>query len=42
MVNGEQVTVQFYVDDLKVSHKDQAVLDHFLNDIRSDFGQDDE
>ena len=22
MVNGEQITVQFHVDDLKVSHKD--------------------
>ena len=30
MVNGEQITVQLYVDDLKVSHKDQAVLKHFL------------
>ena len=42
MVNGEQVTVQFYVDDLKVSHMDQAVLDDFLDDLRSEFGQEDE
>ena len=42
MVNGEQVTVQFHVDDLKVSHKDQAVLDNFLNDLKSEFGQEDE
>ena len=39
MVNGEQVTVQFHVDDLKVSHKDQAVLDDFLDELRSEFGQ---
>ena len=42
MVNGEQITVQFHVDDLKVLHKDHAVLDDFLNDLRSKFGQDDE
>ena len=42
MVNGEQVTVQFHIDDLKVSHKDQAVLDDFLDDLRSEFGQKDE
>ena len=39
MVNGEQITVQFHVDDLKVSHKDQAVLEDFLGDLRSEFGQ---
>ena len=38
MVNGEQVTVQFHVDDLKVSRKDQAILDDFLDDLRSEFG----
>ena len=30
MVNGEHITVQFHVDDLKVSHKEQSVLDDFL------------
>ena len=39
MVNGEQITVQFHVDDMNVLHKDQAVLDDFLDDIRSEFGQ---
>ena len=29
MVSGEQVTVQFCVDDLNVSHKVQAVIDDF-------------
>ena len=42
MVFGEQVTVQFYVDDLKVSHQDQAVLDDFLDELRSEFRQEDE
>ena len=39
MVNGEKMTVQFWVDDLKVPHKDQAVLEDFLSDLRNEFGQ---
>ncbi len=27
MINGHQMTVTWYVDDLKVSHKDQAEID---------------
>ena len=42
MVNGEQITVQFHVDDLKVSHKEQSVLEDFLGDLRSEFGKEDE
>ena len=42
MVNGEQITVQFHVDDLKVSHKKQAVLEDFLKDLRDKFDQKDE
>ena len=42
MVNGEKITFQFHVDDLKDSHKDQAVLDNFLDDLRSEFGHGDE
>ena len=38
MVNGEQITVQFHVDDLKVSHKEQAVLEDFLKGLRNEFG----
>ena len=41
MVNGEQITVQFHVDDLKVSYKDQAVLEDFLSNLRDEFGQED-
>ena len=37
MVNGEQITVQFHVDDLKISHKEQAVLEDFLKDFRDEF-----
>ena len=39
-MNGEQITVQFHVDDLKVSHKDQA-LEDFLSDLRNEFGHKD-
>ena len=42
MANGEQITVQFHVDDLKVSHKDHAVLEDLLNELRSEVGQEDE
>ena len=41
MVNGEQITVQFHVEDLKVSHKEQSVLDDFLGNLRSESGQED-
>jgi hypothetical protein len=33
IVNGEQVTIQFHVDDLKISHKEQSVLDVILNEL---------
>ena len=39
MMNGEHITVQFHVDDLKVLHKEQAVLEDFLKDLRDEFGQ---
>ena len=42
MVNGEQITVQFHVDNLKVSYKEQSVLDDFLKDLRDEFGQEDQ
>ena len=31
MVNGEQLTLVFHVNELKASHKKQAVLDKFIN-----------
>ena len=42
MINVKQITVRFHVDDLKVSHKDQAVLEDFLTNMRGEFGQEDE
>ena len=42
MVNGEQITVQFHVDDLKVSHKEQSVLDELPKNLRDEFSQEDE
>ena len=36
IVNFEQITVQFHVDDLKVSHKEQAVLEEFYKDLRDE------
>jgi hypothetical protein len=33
IIYGEQVTIQFHVDDLKISHKEQSVLDVILNDL---------
>ena len=38
IVNSEQVIAQFHVDDLKVSHKDPAILNDFLDELRSEFG----
>ena len=41
MVNGEQITTQFHVDDLKGSYKDQAVSEDFLSNLRGEFGTED-
>ena len=32
-VNGSQCTVVWYVDDLKVSHKDEAVVTYFAQEL---------
>ena len=42
MVNAEQITVQFHVDVLKVSHKEESTLEGFLGNLRREFGQEDE
>ena len=43
MVNREQLTVKFHVDELKALHKEQIILNEFLNNVRrSEFGQEDE
>ena len=41
-MNDEQIMVQFYVDYLKAPHKEQAVLEDFLKDLKDEFGQEDE
>ena len=41
MMNGEQIMVQFHVDDLKVSHKEESVLEDFLGNLRNEFGRND-
>ena len=33
--------VQLYVDNLKLSHKDQDILDDYLDELRCEFGQED-
>ena len=39
MVKGKEMTVKCHVDDLKVSHTEQPVLDNFLDTLSSEFGQ---
>jgi hypothetical protein len=39
MVNGKQLTVVWHVDDLKVSHVDVAVVDHFISQMEAEFGK---
>ena len=39
VVNGNQLTVQFHVDDLKASHRDPEVLKEFVNQLREEFGK---
>ena len=42
MVNSEQLTICWHVDDLKSSHIDPKVNDEFLQWIKDTFGQLDE
>ena len=39
MVNGEQMTVTWHVDDLKVSHKDGAEIKKFAGYLRETYGE---
>ena len=39
IVNGNQLTVQFQVNDLKASHCDPEVLKEFVNQLRKEFGK---
>jgi hypothetical protein len=38
MVDGNQVTIQFHVDDLKIPHVKQSVSDSILDDLNKEFG----
>jgi hypothetical protein len=38
MIDGNQITIQFHVDDLKMSHVKQSVIDSVLADLNNEFG----
>jgi hypothetical protein len=38
MIDGNQITIQFHVDNLKISHMKQSVIDSVLNDLNNEFG----
>jgi hypothetical protein len=40
MVDGKQLTVQFHVDDLKISHMEENVIKDMVKDLNGVFGQD--
>jgi uncharacterized protein YeaC (DUF1315 family) len=42
MINGKQCTILWHVDDLKISHVDQQVLENLLNRLNERFGKEQE
>ena len=38
MINGEQCTIVWYVDDNKVSHEDPSVVDEVIELMKKHFG----
>ena len=38
-INGSQCTIDFYVDDNKISHKDPKVVQHVISEIEKHFGK---
>ena len=38
MINGKQCTIQFHVNDLKMSHVEQSVLDDLIDKLNAEFG----
>jgi hypothetical protein len=40
MINGKQLTVQFHVDDLRISHMEDNVIINMVKDLNGIFGQD--
>ena len=39
VINGKQCTLCWYVDDLKISHIEQAVIDHIIKKIEERYGK---
>jgi Reverse transcriptase (RNA-dependent DNA polymerase) len=39
VVNGKQLTIVWYVDDLKISHVDSTVVDDMIEILKKEFGQ---
>ena len=39
IINGSQCTIAWYVDDLKISHKSQEVLEEVFNELQNEFGK---
>ena len=42
MIDGKQCTIQFHVDDLKLSHMKQGALDKIADDLNDIFGSEGE
>ena len=40
MVDGQQLTVAWHMDDLKISHEKEEALDEFIGMMENEFGQD--
>jgi hypothetical protein len=38
MIDGNQITIQFHVDDLNILHMNQSVIDSVLADLNNEFG----
>ena len=34
VINGKQCTIAWYVDDVKISHMDQSVIDDIINNLK--------
>ena len=39
IINGSQCTIAWYVDDLKISHQSQDVIEEVFQDLQSEFGK---
>ena len=38
MINGKQCTIAWYVDDVKISHTEQSVIDKIVSELKVEFG----